>query len=427
MNFPLITVILPTHNRSKYLVRMVESILKQDYPNFEILIFDDCSTDDTEDVVRFNYSFVNCIKYIKRKENLGSLPNAAKAIIDSEIGDWVILVGDDDVFACDNYFSEAMSLISMDDEIVMVCSNFYGVRGETQEILKSFNYSNLFQKPIEEGKDVFLRNRKFPGHIGGAAIYKSKILKRLYQDVSLDNLLSDNQTTMCSLFYGKVAFIDKYPYLWTMDEDNQNFSYIKKDDRRNIGNAVETVKWIYQTAKNSGKISEEELYNYLNLMFVKIYYRLFNNFSTFNTDPSEITEYIKNKNEEFTDKLVKFFFNSNKLSIKKFNKFAIYGTGDAAFHLSTLLNSLNKTICYYIDDFRDGDYLGVKLYKTRDLNSLPETADIYIIAAYNHDKEEIMRIKLIDAGVDNKVIYTPKEIFAAELNNRNNNLRKQLT
>ena len=418
MNLPLISIILPTYNRSNYIIRMIDSIIRQDYPNFEIVIFDDCSTDNTEDIIRKRYYKDNHIRYIKREKNLGSLANTADAILNFELGEWTILIGDDDAFIYNNYFSEAMSLISKDKEIVMVSSNFYGVSRETQKILKSFNYANLFKKQIESGKDIFFRNRKCPGHVGGAAIYKTKILKLIYQEVSLNNLLSDNQSTMCSLFYGKVAFIDKYPYLWSMDLEGQNFALIKKDDKRNIGDAIKTVKWIYRTAKTVGKLNEDELNNYLNLMFVKIYYRLFKNFSMFNTSPKELIEYIKNKNDEFTVKLVNRYFNSNRQSIDEYNNFAICGTGDASLHVSMLLKRLNKNICYYIDDFKNGENQGLQIYKTYELKGLPKP-DIYIIAVYNLDKEKSIRVKLQEAGINDEIIYTPKEIFAAELNKKN--------
>ena len=415
MNLPFISIILPTYNRSHYIIRMIDSIIRQDYPNFEIVIFDDCSTDNTEDMIRKTYSKDNRIRYIKREKNLGSLTNTADAILNFGFGEWVILIGDDDAFIYNNYFSEAMSLVSKDKEIVMVCSNFHGVSRETQKILKSFNYANLFQKQIENGKDIFFRNRNCPGHVGGAAIYKTKILKRIYQEVSLDNLLSDNQSTICSLFYGKAAFIDKYPYLWSMDLEGQNFAFIKKDDKRNIGDAVETVKWIYRTAKTVGKLTENELDNYMKLMFVKIYYRLFKNFSMFNGSPKELIEYIKNKNEEFTFKLVNYYFNSNKQPIDEYNNFAICGTGDASLHVSMLLKRLNKNIYCYIDDFKSGENYGLKIYKTNELKGLPKP-DIYIIAVYSQNKEESIRVKLQESGINDEIIYTPKEIFAAELN-----------
>ena len=80
-----------------------------------------------------------------------------------------------------------------------------------------------------------------------------------------------------------------------------------------------------------------------------------------------------------------------------------------------LLKRLNKNIHCYIDDFKSGENYGLKIYKTNELKGLPKP-DIYIIAVYNQNKEESIRVKLQESGINDEIIYTPKEIFAAELN-----------
>lgn len=47
MNYPLISVIVPVYNVELYLARCLESILKQDYENFEVVLIDDGSTDNS--------------------------------------------------------------------------------------------------------------------------------------------------------------------------------------------------------------------------------------------------------------------------------------------------------------------------------------------------------------------------------------------
>ena len=74
---------IPTYNQENYIVRAIESALSQDYPNLEIVIADDNSTDETEAVVtealrKFNSPL---IKYFKNKENIGILKNYKKKFI----------------------------------------------------------------------------------------------------------------------------------------------------------------------------------------------------------------------------------------------------------------------------------------------------------------------------------------------------------
>lgn len=49
---PSVSVIIPIYNRSKYLHEAVNSVLQQSYKDFEIIIVNDGSTDNTEDVIR---------------------------------------------------------------------------------------------------------------------------------------------------------------------------------------------------------------------------------------------------------------------------------------------------------------------------------------------------------------------------------------
>jgi glycosyltransferase involved in cell wall biosynthesis len=64
MNEQYVSIILPTYNRSNTLKRSIESVLKQSFSNFELIIIDDGSTDETTKVLR-NYTVEKKIKLIK--------------------------------------------------------------------------------------------------------------------------------------------------------------------------------------------------------------------------------------------------------------------------------------------------------------------------------------------------------------------------
>ena len=96
-NNPLVTVYMPTHNRSELLSRAIESVQAQTYNHFELIIVDDCSTDDTEAVVRSYQDKDARIKYIKNSENLGACASRNKAIRAAQ-GEFVTGLDDDDYF-----------------------------------------------------------------------------------------------------------------------------------------------------------------------------------------------------------------------------------------------------------------------------------------------------------------------------------------
>ena len=90
---PKVSVIIPTYNRAHLIGRSIQSVLNQTYQDFEIIIVDDGSTDDTEDVIRnFNDSR---IIYIRHKENKG--PSAARNTgIKASKGEFIAFQDSDD-------------------------------------------------------------------------------------------------------------------------------------------------------------------------------------------------------------------------------------------------------------------------------------------------------------------------------------------
>lgn len=63
---PLVSVIIPTYNRAKYHRQCIESALSQDYPNFEVIVVDNGSTDDTLEILAFFGNKIKCLKEEKR-------------------------------------------------------------------------------------------------------------------------------------------------------------------------------------------------------------------------------------------------------------------------------------------------------------------------------------------------------------------------
>ena len=67
----MVSVIVPTYNREKYIERAVQSILRQTYDRYEIIIVDDGSTDNTWEIIQKLEEIDRRIRYIKLEKNQG--------------------------------------------------------------------------------------------------------------------------------------------------------------------------------------------------------------------------------------------------------------------------------------------------------------------------------------------------------------------
>ena len=65
----LVSIIMPSYNTSKYIVETIQSVLAQTYKDWELLIVDDCSTDNTDEIVK-PFLADKRIHYLKNEKNL---------------------------------------------------------------------------------------------------------------------------------------------------------------------------------------------------------------------------------------------------------------------------------------------------------------------------------------------------------------------
>lgn len=91
----LISIIMPSYNTAAFIADSIKSVLKQTYTNWELIIVDDCSTDNTDEVVS---SFDDSrIKFFKNDKNSGAAASRNKALKEAS-GDYVAFLDSDDLW-----------------------------------------------------------------------------------------------------------------------------------------------------------------------------------------------------------------------------------------------------------------------------------------------------------------------------------------
>ncbi|RYE22899.1 MAG: glycosyltransferase [Sphingobacteriaceae bacterium] len=118
---PLVTVLVPTYNRASFLKETIDSVLVQNFIDFELLVVDNYSTDNTYDVVH-SYSDPR-IRYVCNDSNLGIIGNYNRGLRESA-GDYIYLLSDDDIMCDESNLKLKVDVLEKFSNVSMVFSSF---------------------------------------------------------------------------------------------------------------------------------------------------------------------------------------------------------------------------------------------------------------------------------------------------------------
>lgn len=191
----LVSIIVPVYNAEKYLNRCVDSILKQDYPNFELLLMDDGSR-DSSGAICDEYARKDSRVKVVHKENTGVSDTRNQALSEAR-GEYIQFVDSDDWIV-----PEATRLLvrSMERyQCDMVIADFYRVSGE-----------RLAQKgDIEE--DGVMNRQEFAACMieNPADFYYGVLWNKLYRRkiIAENNIRMDETISWCEDFLFNLEYI----------------------------------------------------------------------------------------------------------------------------------------------------------------------------------------------------------------------------
>ncbi len=144
MKNPLVSIVVPTYNRAGNITKTVDSILDQTYKNIELIIVDDGSTDNTQDVLK---SYADRIQYIYQ-DNAGPSAARNKGIQEAQ-GEFIAFLDSDDLWKPEKIEKQVELLIKAGPEVpCCICNST--MDGYTAENKNSFEIANLVP-PYQEG------------------------------------------------------------------------------------------------------------------------------------------------------------------------------------------------------------------------------------------------------------------------------------
>ena len=162
---PLISIIVPVYNSRQYLDECIRGVLNQSYPEWELLLLDDGSTDDSCELCKKHSQYDSRI-IVLSKENSG-VSSTRNLGIEMSKGKYIMFLDSDDYWQDQHFLKTFVELAENNDLDI--------VRGEWEEVDRNGNFS---------GRSDFLTKRKnYEGKVLNSATFYSEIINKEYFSV----------------------------------------------------------------------------------------------------------------------------------------------------------------------------------------------------------------------------------------------------
>jgi len=224
----LFSVVLPTYNRRDVVQRALQSVLKQSFSDFEVLIIDDGSTDDTKDVLAGYVEKDARVKY-HWQENSGKPAGSRNTGLKLAKGDWIAFLDSDDIWYPEKLQKMADLIQSYSGDSSRLAgaahSARYVVAGEVRElrsVSKGMNSKPTFENLLYKGNFICT----------SAMLLKREVLETTgFFDERPDfNIVEDYDLWLKAAKIGEYLFLDEYMTDIIEEEDSISLQNEKQQD-----------------------------------------------------------------------------------------------------------------------------------------------------------------------------------------------------
>lgn len=121
----LVSIITPCYNAERFIRETIESVIAQTYTNWEMIIVDDCSKDNSAEIIKEYVAKDARIKYLKTEKPSGSPTLPRNIGIQNAKGRYITFIDADDIYNCDKLKAQ---IACFSDKVGIVFSNYEKIR-----------------------------------------------------------------------------------------------------------------------------------------------------------------------------------------------------------------------------------------------------------------------------------------------------------
>jgi glycosyltransferase involved in cell wall biosynthesis len=165
---PRVSICIPNYNYGCYLPEALESVLEQTYADFELIIIDNCSTDDSREVISKYAKQDPRISFRINEQNLGMVNNLNRCLHEAK-GEYVKCLFSDDRFASRDALQKMVAVMESDSSISLVASARFVIddRSNIVKLLSPYGRRDIVLSGVEVIRDCLLEQRN---HIGEPSV-----------------------------------------------------------------------------------------------------------------------------------------------------------------------------------------------------------------------------------------------------------------
>lgn len=255
-----VDILLATYNGEKYITEQIESILNQTYKDFRLLISDDCSTDNTRQIISEYVKKDKRIIVYTQKENIGVVQNF-EFLMKKVENDYFMFSDQDDIWKENkiekslNKIEEGFDLVYSDLEVVdenlnVTYNSYWKLKGIYNKIKKYNNFESLYLNNFVTGCTIISRKDLIKD-----VLPLPNTSKYVLHDYWISLIISQN---------GKISYVEEPLIKYRQHKNNKVGSKKKSDELKSIDEIrklfIEVKKEHFKVfIENEDKFKSEEV------------------------------------------------------------------------------------------------------------------------------------------------------------------------
>jgi len=255
MGIPKVSIIVPVYNVEKYIRRCVDSILAQTFADFECILVDDCSPDNSPAICDEYAKQDARVKVIHKPQN-GSLPQARKTGFENSCGTYIQFVDSDDWIESNMTEKLYAAAVASDADIV-ACDYYINEDQGYRYVIQDIDTENLFNNL---------------GFVNSSAVWNKFYHRRIIGLIEFPKTerYEDRVTTQQALFFAKKIVklsCPLYHYFYNRESISKAINVSMYIKRRN--NMLSVIDFLRRNLDDKFALKEKNINNFINIFKLK--------------------------------------------------------------------------------------------------------------------------------------------------------------